>query len=192
MNIKRSIVTFGSLSSISEQKNPVKTRLQYKYTKLLTYNGLLYIETKMKFMRFLVIIVTSLCLLACGSDDRIDPNCNFLLNNLNVDSTVNLGLPQFSQLQFVGNSVFIPGLGNQGVIISNTGGGFFAWDASDPNHELQACSTLSISGGLSAVCGCEDETAYSLVTGQALGSSLPCSLINYPVQQQGNTLFIRN
>lgn len=138
------------------------------------------------------ILCISLFIGSCNSDDDVDPSCIFLIRNLDINATINLNLPQFNQLQFIGNSIFIPNFGNQGIIVTNTGSGFFAWDASDPNHEFQSCSRLTISGGLSAVCGCEDETMYSLVTGQALNESLPCSLINYRVQQEGNTLFITN
>ncbi len=139
------------------------------------------------------ILCVSLCIISCDSDDNIDPNCNFLLRNLDVTTTINLNLPQFSQLQFISNSVLIPGIGNGGLIVSNTGVAFMAWDAADPNRPLESCSRLSIVGGLTAVNSCEDENMYSLATGEALNDpSLQCTLINYRVQQEGSTLFISN
>lgn len=139
---------------------------------------------------FFLTALISLLIFSCNGSDDIDPNCSFLIN-AGFSTSINLNLPQFSQLQFASNSVFIPNVGNQGVIVTNIGSGFFAWDASDPNHELRSCSRLSISG-LEGTCGCEEANTYSLVNGQPLGADLPCGLLNYRVQQEGSTLFISN
>ena len=131
-----------------------------------------------------------LFLLSCDSDDARNPNCNFLFD-VGVDVIVNLNLPQFNQLNFSGNSVFIPNAGNQGIIITRVGELFFAWDASDPNQQLRPCSVLEISG-LEATSSCEVSNTYSLVSGQSLNEELECTLINYRLTQEGNTLFISN
>lgn len=136
--------------------------------------------------------ITSLLLIfSCSKNDFDDKNCRFLLD-VGVNLTVNLNLPEYSQLQFVSNSVYIPNMGNAGIIVANIGSSFIAWDASDPNHVPSTCSALIISG-LEATCGCGDENTYSLVTGQPLGSAvLQCGLKNYRLEQSGNTLFISN
>jgi len=103
-----------------------------------------------------------------------------------------MSLPQYSQLQFISNSVYIPNAGNAGIIVTNTGSGYLAWDAGDPNHSPTSCSVLTVSG-LNATCGCGDENTYSLVTGQAIGNSnLQCPLKNYRAERNGNTLLIYN
>lgn len=103
-----------------------------------------------------------------------------------------MSLPQYSQLQFISNSVYVANAGNAGIIVTNTGSGYLAWDAGDPNQVPSSCSTLTISG-LNAISSCGNQNTYSLVTGQAIGNSdLQCSLKNYRVEQNGNVLLIYN
>ncbi|WP_053992722.1 hypothetical protein [Mangrovimonas sp. TPBH4] len=130
-------------------------------------------------------------LVACGGND--DQNeCNFL-PNVGVNASLNMNLPQYSQLQFPSNPVYV---GNQGSVggffVVNTGFGFMAFDAADPNHAVSNCSTLSIDG-IEGVCGCSDANTYSLITGQPLyNSELPCGLRMYVVEQSGNMLYVYN
>jgi nitrite reductase/ring-hydroxylating ferredoxin subunit len=138
------------------------------------------------FLYLLVFIIT----LSCSDNSADNKNCRFLLN-VGVNVSINMSLPQYSQLQFISNSVYVPNVGNAGIIVTNTGSGYLAWDASDPNHSPNNCSTLTISG-LNAVCSCEDNT-YSLVTGQLIGSgNLQCPLKNYKVEKSGSNLMIYN
>lgn len=130
-------------------------------------------------------------ILSCSGNSVDNKNCRFLLN-VGVNVSVNMSLPQYSQLQFISNSVYVANAGNAGIIVTNTGSGYLAWDASDPNHTPSSCSTLTVSG-LNATCGCVDENTYSLVTGQAIGNGdLQCPLKNYRVEQSGNVLLIYN
>ncbi|MBT8260216.1 MAG: hypothetical protein KJN82_02795 [Bacteroidia bacterium] len=138
------------------------------------------------FYYLLFMILFSTC-----SKNNADENCNFLLN-IGVNAILNLNLPQYSPLGFISNSVYVPGYGNKGIIVINTGTGFAAWDASDPNHSPNSCSTLEIVG-VEGVCGCIDENTYSLYTGQPLSDpNLLCGLKAYRVEQSGNTLLISN
>lgn len=142
-------------------------------------------------MKPLLFFFSFLLLIACSGNSISNENCNFLLN-VNVRATINLNLPQYSELQFVSNSVYIPNQGNGGIIVTNAGSGYFAWDASDPNHTPSSSSILKISG-LEATCSCGNNNTYSLINGQPLGdSSLLCGLKNYRVDVSGNTLFITN
>lgn len=128
--------------------------------------------------------------MAC-SKKTVDENCNFLLD-VSVNVSINLNLPQYSQLNSVGNSVYVANAGNGGVIVTNAGSGFLAWDAADPNHTPTSCSIVTGSG-LEGTCGCADANKYSFVTGQPLETSaLRCSLKNYRVEQNGSTLLIFN
>ena len=139
----------------------------------------------------LYIFLICLFLAACSKNNTIN-NCNFLLN-AGVNYNLNLNLPQFSDLQFPSNSVYVPNQGNGGIIITNNGTGIVAWDASDPNHAPSACSIMSITGGINATCNCGDGNEYSLITGQSINEPLPCTLKIYRVEQTGNnTYFISN
>ncbi|AUP79863.1 Rieske (2Fe-2S) protein [Flavivirga eckloniae] len=142
-------------------------------------------------MKSIFLFASFLILVSCSKNSVNNPNCNFLLD-IGVNVNINLSLPQYSQLPFPGNSVYVQNAGNGGIIVANTGADFFAWDASDPNHIPSACSVL-VPKGLNATCGCQDKNEYSLVTGQSLGDkNLPCALKNYRVEKNGDNLLIFN
>ena len=73
--------------------------------------------------------------------------------------------------------------------VVNSGTGFLAWDAADPNHTNLPCSILSING-LEATSSCAEQNTYSLITGQSIGIALTCSLKPYRVEVNGNILII--
>ena len=140
----------------------------------------------MKFGSFRLLLLI-IFIFSCSSNIN-DSRCNFLLN-LDIYYEVNLNLPQYSDLNFVSNSVYVPDVGNGGIIIVNSGTGFLAWDASDPNHEILPCSILNING-LEAPSSCAQHNTYSLITGQSVGSVLNCTLKAYRVESVGNVLII--
>ena len=142
-------------------------------------------------MKLFFILIFTLILVSCSGNTDVDENCNFLLD-INVNTSINLNLPQYSQLQFAGNSIYIANVGNKGVIIANTGADFLAWDAADPNIPQSTCSVL-VPNGLEATSNCDDQNTYSLANGTPLyNSSLRCALKFYAVQQNGDTLVIFN
>ncbi len=142
-------------------------------------------------MRLCIALICVLTLTTCSDNSLNDENCQFLLN-ITVNEPVNLNFPQFSQLQFPSNPVYIPNVGNGGIIITNTGSGFAAFDAADPNHIFDSCSILTING-LTATCGCDDENEYNLFTGQAVNNgNLQCTLKRYRTELNGNTLVVFN
>ena len=140
----------------------------------------------MKYVKFYSITIL-IFNISCAKNIN-DSRCNYLLN-LDIYYEVNLNLPQYSSLNFISNSVFIPNVGNGGLIITNSGTGFLAWDAADPNHSNVPCSVLTISG-LEATSSCSEQNTYSLITGQSLGVALTCTLKSYRVENSGNILII--
>jgi|TARA_B110000305_G_scaffold195978_1_gene220820 hypothetical protein len=122
--------------------------------------------------------------------DEVSSQCRYLAN-IGVNYEVNLNLPQYNQLNFISNSVYIPNIGNGGIIVTNSGTGYLAWDASDPNRIPTSCSTMTING-LECVSNCPDENSYSLITGQSLGIALECGLKAYRIEINGSNLFISN
>jgi len=149
-------------------------------------------------MKSLYSLVLMFFLAACSGNSVNDENCRFLLDvGVNID--INLSLPAYQILNSSGNSVYIPNVGNGGIILAKVGFDFFAWDATDPNHPQSECSLLvdlndiKPNYGLSAKCQCEDENEYSFVNGLPLkNSELRCPLRNYRTQVSGNTLLIFN
>jgi hypothetical protein len=140
-------------------------------------------------MKKCLLLVLIGLLFSCSSDDR-NNNCNFLIN-VGVNASIDLNLPQFSQLQFPSNAVRLEGQGNAGIIIVRVNNSSLrAWDGADPNHTISSCSRLEING-LSAVCGCTDANEYELISGQILGNNpQPCTLQEYRVEAVGNNRFL--
>jgi len=132
-----------------------------------------------KYISLLLVITAGL---GCDSDDF--RSNNRYLPNYNFSIDINLDQPLYSQLQFPANPVLITqaGIGINGVIVTNTGSGFSAFEASCPNQELSACSPLQIDG-INAICPC-DEVEYNLFTGQA-STEVEFPLKPYRVQQTG-------
>lgn len=140
-------------------------------------------------MRPLYILICFLILTNCSGNRDENENCKFLLD-IPFSISINLNLPQYSQLQFAGNSVYIPNVGNRGVIVAYTGADYFAWDAADPNQVQSSCAIIENSG-LEGTSQCDNKNQYSLVTGQPLNNgTLQCSLRNYRVDQNGSGLTI--
>ncbi len=108
-------------------------------------------------------IILSILLFTCSGDDNNRNNCNFLFD-AGVNLTVNTNLPQFNQLQFPGNGVYVPEQGNNGIWLWRLNSSIlYAWDAADPNHEPSACSTIEDTGtGDIVSCGCDDGNQFSL------------------------------
>lgn len=135
-----------------------------------------------------------LLLASCSKNDN-DRLRNPNLLDINFQFTVNMSLPKYSPLKFASNPVYVngPNYGNAGVIIINTGAGTYrAFDAADPNHPVEACSTLIIDG-IRGTCGCNDGNSYNLFTGQPLSEGLKYRLLEYRVINNGNgTLTVWN
>lgn len=144
----------------------------------------------MSLKKLKIIIVVVFIFMGCSKSNNYDASCNFLAD-INIVTSLNLNLSQYNQLTFPSNPVYIPNIGNGGVIVNNTGVGYVAFDAADPNHVFSECSILSING-IEAVCGCENNK-YNLVTGQPMENpELRCSLKPYFVESSGNSLIISN
>lgn len=145
----------------------------------------------------ILLIVTGL--LSCSDGHKYD-NPNLL--NTRVNFEVNLALPQFSDLQFPMNPVYVnDGGSNGGVIIANIGSGnYVAFDAADPNEPCSSdyhCCILEIKG-LEGISPCETHNTYNLVSGTPVesksgGEDLEFALKPYRVVVLGgNRLQIRN
>lgn len=121
--------------------------------------------------------------------------CNPYLANIDFEVTVDMTLPQYSQLQYPSNPVYVGGAnyGNRGIIVINAGSGSFrAFDASDPNHAPNECSTITIDG-IEGNCSCNDGNTFNLFTGQSINGSLEYPMVKYKVVDNGNnTITISN
>lgn len=143
----------------------------------------------MKWRVLIFLLVVGFC--SCEDDDVRQQNPNLL--NIQFDIVLNLNFPQYSQLNFAGNAIYVggEGIGNDGIIVVNTGSGFVAWDASDPNEFPSNCTRLQIDG-LSASSTCQEPNSYSLVTGQPLEDGLQFALLSYRISESDGSLRVFN
>lgn len=137
-----------------------------------------------------------LLFLSCSSNNHSYNNPNLL--DTNVHFNIKLNLPQFNQLRYLNNPVYVPGYGNKGVIIVKAGPeNYVAFDAADPNHPVEDCSALEIKG-LEGVSQCDNHNTYNLITGSPIekksgDEDLEFSMKPYQVIDNGNqTLTVSN
>lgn len=138
----------------------------------------------MKKYILLVVLVMVAFVSSCNSDDW--NNNNKYLPNYSFQVKIDMELPLYNKLKFTGNAVMITlaGAGINGVIVTNTGTGFTAFEASCPNQELSTCSMLSLNG-IMAKCPCDD-VEYFLYTGQS-STKVQYGLKPYRIQQISDT-----
>jgi hypothetical protein len=127
-----------------------------------------------------LLIIFLLSIFSCG--DR-----NNYIRNVYVDVEIDLSLPEFSNLNTVGNSLFIEG-GNKGIIIyrhSNYEYKIYDRNCSyEPNLE---CSYIDSINSIIAFCGCCSSAFLLDQNGSAANSPavLPLKQYNYSLN---NTL----
>ena len=132
----------------------------------------------MKPAKFLIIFLLSI--FSCGDS-------NNYIRNVYVDVEIDLSLPEFSNLNTVGNSLFIEG-GNKGIIIyrhSNYEYKIYDRNCSyEPNLE---CSYIDSINSIIAFCGCCSSAFLLDQNGSAANSPavLPLKQYNYSLN---NTL----
>ena len=137
--------------------------------------------------KYFLLLIAFLILFGCSTNST--NNNNPYIPNYTVNVDINMNLPQYSDLKFVSNAVYIPNQGARGIIVFNAGSGYNAFDAACPNQALNSCSTMTIKGGIMALCAC-DNAEYSLFTGQSKGKQYP--LKQYRVEVNGNLLRVYN
>jgi len=131
--------------------------------------------------------------MSCSNNDdgRLDnPNIpNFAFD---TGTLININLPQFSNLQFPGNFIILEQYGVNGVVLYSSGTTFSAFELSDPNHQLNTCSLLTVEG-IIATCNCDDGNSYNIVNGgQQEGTSGQYGLVPYGVEVVGNIIRVFN
>ncbi len=142
--------------------------------------------------RFLFWILMFFLVTSCNNDDNSQSGCvSKSLPNYSFDTggTINLNLPQYNQLQFVGNSLYVSGYGVQGFYLYNTGASIVAFEASDPAHAPN-CSRM-VQSGVELSCPC-DGNVYELLTGQQLEGDTGNCLRNYRVEELGSVIRVFN
>ncbi len=129
-----------------------------------------------------------LLLVGCSSDDNRRSSNPFIVD---IGFSIQLGNIAALDLQIPNNAVYVPNGGVRGIFVINNGSSLLAWEASDPNHSPNECSTM-ILNGLEVVCQCDDAHTYNLFTGQASGENLDFTMVPYRVEQNGDVIIVSN
>lgn len=142
-------------------------------------------------LKILILSQVIFLLSACSQDDEIRYN-NPNLPNESFQLNLNLGLPEYNNLNFPGNSYVTYNYGINGVVVYNINNTqYTAFELSDPNHPLRDCSRMTVQG-IIATCNCEDGNAYNILTGEISNGTGQYPLRPYRVRKSANTLEIFN
>jgi len=136
-----------------------------------------------------IIFIFFVFYLSCGDS-------NNYIQNVYVDVELDLSLPQFSELNIVGNSMFIEG-GNKGIIIYRHSNfenepNYKIYDRNcsyEPNLE---CSYIDSVNSIIAFCGCCSSAFLLDQNGEAANSPAILSLKQYNYSLNNTLLHIFN
>ncbi|WP_366186418.1 hypothetical protein [Flavobacterium ovatum] len=134
-----------------------------------------------------IIFLSLITLLLTNCSSNSINNSNPYIPNYSFTVSINTDLPTYNNLKFASNAIYYGGVGARGIFVFNTGSGYNAFDATCPNQQISACSTMTIKG-INVICACDSEE-YSLFTGL---SSLKYPLKQYRVEVNGSIIRVYN
>tara|TARA_B100001175_G_scaffold303202_1_gene297977 strand:- start:686 stop:1096 length:411 start_codon:yes stop_codon:yes gene_type:complete len=127
-------------------------------------------------MRSVIFILFFLILFSCQKEEDY-------INNVFVNIDLNLSLPEYSELQIVGNSIFING-GVKGIIVYYQGFETYkTYERSCTYEPSLNCARIDSVNSTIAICNCCDSKFLLGQQGQAIDG--PALL---PLKQYQNTL----
>lgn len=140
-------------------------------------------------------IVVLFNLMACEPDTI---QRNPFLQEVTFSFEMNMNLPLYSNLQNIGNPIYVGnnGVGIRGIYVMRigTGNNYVAWEASCPNQVPNQCSTMILEGQ-NVICPCDD-LEYNLFFGQLLNppddGTRFYNLKPYRAVLTGNTVIVSN
>ena len=131
------------------------------------------------------IIIISLLIASCNSKENY-------IAEVYVDILIDLSLPEYSDLQVSGNSIFIEG-GAEGIIIYHgVGDDYKVYDRNCSYEPSLACSVIdSVNAGI-AYCGCCTSAFLLAQDGAAANSPALLPLKKYYWTLSGSQMMISN
>jgi len=132
-------------------------------------------------------IIALFCLLSFSCQKEED-----YIPNVVVDIDLNLTLPAFSDLQTVGNYVFITG-GVKGIIVYRQG--FDSYKTYDRNCSFEpslSCARIDSVNSSIAICKCCNSMFFLEQNGETIDGPALLPLKQYPNNLSGDFLYIYN
>ena len=145
-------------------------------------------------MKILLFAIGFVLLTNCSTDNSVTRNPYLPNYEFNTGSLINTNLPEFNKLKFAGNSIVLNSpYGINGLVVYYAGGNNYnAFELTDPNHQISACSKLSVEGVI-ATCTCNDGNSYDLLNGiKREGTTGSYALIRYRVEVSGSIIRVYN
>lgn len=132
-------------------------------------------------------ILAFICLLFFSCQKEED-----YIQDVIVNIDLNLSLPQFSELQTVGNHVFING-GVKGIIVYHQAFDLYkTYDRSCTHQPSLNCAKIDSVNSSIGICSCCDSKFLLGQNGQAIDGPALLPLKQYPNNLSGNFLHIYN
>ncbi len=136
-------------------------------------------------MKIKIIALFCLLFFSCQKEEDYIPN-------VVVDIDLNLTLPEFSDLQTVGNYVFITG-GVKGIIVYRQG--FDSYKTYDRNCSFEpslSCARIDSVNSSIAICKCCNSMFFLEQNGETIDGPALLPLKQYPNNFSGDFLYIYN
>lgn len=153
--------------------------------------------TLMKLKVILLLLVSTAMLLNACDNNRNNPSN---IPNVPVNLTINLDLPLYQNLNFIGQYVYEDG-GNKGiVIIHHTNGSFYAIERTCAYEPLSQCNLIEVNEALTRLrCGVSHNNDFTpccgseyFMDGQVIQGPTQYPLKHYNVRKSGSYLYISN
>ena len=133
----------------------------------------------------LYLLILSLLIISCNSKDDY-------IKEVYVDINIDLSLPEYSDLQVSGNSIFIEG-GVEGIIIYHgVGSDYTVYDRNCSYEPSLACSHIDTVNAGIAYCGCCTSAFLISNTGEAINAPALLPLKQYHYSLEGSQMHIYN
>ena len=136
-------------------------------------------------MRIRILMLFCLLFFSCQKEEDY-------IQNVLVNINLNLTLPEFSDLQTVGNYVFITG-GVKGIIVYHQS--FHIYKTYDRNCSYQpsmSCAKIDSVNSTIAICNCCDSKFLLDQNGKTINGPALLPLKQYPNNLSGDFLYIYN
>lgn len=136
---------------------------------------------------------------SCKPDDPFTGDC--FIPNAGVNITINMNLPEYFNLQNLGEHVVVEDQGNRGVyIIHNYDDLYYAVERTCPYESTVDCAQVTIDYTILRLkCGQVENDSFIACCGSEydfnstfLSGPTRCNLKTYRVAKNGNQLFVSN